>query len=121
MKVQETMPAKVAFPKVNIPTMLSIGFLLVSCQSSIAPEFGMVDWYIANGTGNDMILNIYDKVCKRNHFRVRVPRTTEIAISTCANSNGRAEVRYQRTGGYSGTENPMRNDVVSNNQSLFVN
>ncbi len=101
--------------------MLAIGFLLLACQTSIAPEFGMVDWHIINETGSDISLNIYDKVCRQNHFRVRVSRSTEIAISTCANSAGRAEIRYQRTGGYSITENPVRNDVVSSGQSLFLN
>lgn len=115
------MLAKITFLNIKIPLMLSIGFLLLGCQASIAPEFGMVDWYIANGTGNNLTLNVYDKVCRQNHFRVRVSGTTETAISTCANSDGRAEIRYQRTGGYSVTENPVRHDVVSGNESLFVN
>ena len=100
--------------------MLSIGFLLLGYQASISPEFGMVDWYIANGTGSNLTLTIYDKVCRQTHFRVRVSRSTEKAISTCANSDGRAEIRYVRTSGYSVTENPVRHDVVSDNESLFV-
>lgn len=115
------MLAKITFSKMKTPAMLSIGFLLLACQTSIPPEFGMVDWYITNRTGNDISLTIYDKVCRENHYRVRVSRTTETAISTCANSAGRAEIRYQRTGGYSITENPVRDDVVSARQSLLLN
>lgn len=115
------MLAKIIFSILKISTILSFGFLLLACQSSVSPEFGMVDWYIANGSNNSLTLNIYDKVCRQNHFRVRVSRTTETPISTCANSAGNAEIRYQRSGGYSVTENPVRNDVVSSNQSLLVN
>jgi hypothetical protein len=80
----------------------------------------MVDWYLANGSGNSLTLNIYDKVCGRTHYRVRIPRASETAISTCANEAGKAEIRYSRTAGYSVTENPVRHDVVSSNQSLLV-
>lgn len=100
--------------------MLSIGFLLIACQASIPPEFGMVDWYLSNGTNNNMSLNVYDKVCRKTHFRVRVDTAIDTPISTCANSTGRAEVRYQRVGGYSITENPVHNDIVNENQSLYV-
>lgn len=93
---------------------------LFACQTERPPEFGMVDWYIANGTGTDMSLNIVDKVCGRSHFRVRVPRLSETPITTCANSDGRAEIRYSRATGYSITANPIRHDVVSRNQSLHV-
>lgn len=118
---QNTMSARIISLKLKLPVMLSTGFLLLGCQATVSPEFGMVDWYIANGTGNNMSLNIYDKVCKQSHMRVRVSRSTDTAISTCANSDGRAEIRYQRTGGYSVTENPVRHDVVSANESLHVN
>jgi len=67
------------------------------------------------------MLNIYDKVCGQNHYRVRVPRSSETAISTCANEAGKAEIRYSRTAGYSVSQNPIRHDVISSNQSLLVN
>lgn len=67
-----------------------------------------------------MTLNVYDKVCGRNHYRVRVPKSSEASISTCANEAGKAEIRYSRTAGYSVSENPVRHDVVSSNQSLLV-
>ena len=67
-----------------------------------------------------MTLSVYDKVCNQNHFRVRVPRKGEVPIQTCANSAGSAEIRYQRTGGYTGADNPWRDAVVSNKQTLMV-
>lgn len=101
-------------------SVLSLFLLLLGCQSSTPPEFGMVDWYIANGTGSSMTLDIYDKVCGRNHYRVRIARSTETPISTCANEAGKAEIRYSRNAGYSVSENPVLHDVMSSNQSLLV-
>ena len=108
------------FSKVKFSISFSVVFFLFGCQASAPPEFGMVDWYIANGTGSSMKLNLYDKVCGRNHYRIRVARLSEIAISTCANESGNAEIRYNRTAGYSVSENPVQHDVVSSNQSLHV-
>lgn len=80
----------------------------------------MVDWYVVSGTGDNMTLNVYDKVCERNHFRVRASRTRENLITTCANSAGKAEIRYQLTGGYSGAENPWRHSVSDQGQALVI-
>ena len=108
------------FTKVTSPIIFSVVLLLFSCQSSIPPEFGMVDWYIANGGGSSITLTIYDKVCDRNYYRVRVARVSETPISTCANEEGNAEIRFSRTAGYSVSANPVRHDVISSNQSLLV-
>ena len=114
------MPAYFLFSKIRFLIVLSVGFLLIGCQSSSPPEFGMVNWYIANGTGSSMTLNVFDKVCGRNHYRVRVARSTETSISTCANEAGKAEIRYNRTAGYSVSENPVFHEVMDSNQSLLV-
>lgn len=108
------------YPTLKRMCLFSTALLLLACQASIPPEYGMVDWYLANGTGNDLTLNIFDKVCRQNHFRVRVSTTAATPISTCANSTGGAEIRYSRTGGISVTENPVRHDAVSDGESLFV-
>jgi len=109
------------FKRLRFAVLLSVGLLLLGCQTGRPPEFGMVDWYVANVTGNDMSLTIYDKVCGRSHHRVRIARSSTTAISTCANADGRAEIRYSRTGGYSISANPIRHDVIGRNQSLHVN
>ena len=114
------MSAKTLSPKVKFPIVFSVVFLLFGCQSSAPPEFGMVDWYIANGGGSSITLTIYDKVCGRNYYRVRVARSTETPISTCANEAGDPEIRFSRTAGYSVSANPVRHDVISSNQSLVV-
>ena len=72
------------------------------------------------GGGSSITLTIYDKVCGRNYYRVRVARLSEISIRTCANEAGNAEIRFSRTAGYSVSENPVRHDVISSNQSLLV-
>ena len=106
--------------KLKFSISFSVVFLLFSCQAGAPAEFGMVEWYIANGTGSKVKLNVYDKVCGRNHYRVRVARSSEIPISTCANESGNAEIRYSRTAGYSVSENPVHHEVISSNQSLLV-
>lgn len=114
------MTARDSISRSRFLSVLVFSPVLFACQSSEPPEFGMVDWYVANGTGNSMTLNIYDKVCGRNYYRFRIPRSSEAAISTCANEAGNAEIRYSRTAGYSVSANPVRHDVVSPNQSLLV-
>ena len=114
------MPTLFLLSRIRHAIAFSVVFFLVGCQSSAPPEFGMVDWYIANGTGSSMTLNVYDKVCGRNHYRVRVARSTETSISTCANEAGKAEIRYSRTAGYSVSENPVFHEVMNSNQSLLV-
>ncbi|MBT3531925.1 MAG: hypothetical protein HOF74_14060 [Gammaproteobacteria bacterium] len=95
-------------------------FLLMGCQTSIEPEYGLVTWYLSNSTGTRTTLNIYDKVCERSHFRIRVPRTGESPLQTCANSEGNGEIRYQRTGGYSGSDNPWIHSTMRSNQTLMI-
>ncbi|HAS48641.1 hypothetical protein OAU36_05290 [Gammaproteobacteria bacterium] len=104
----------------RILTLLSMSLFLFGCQSSAPPEFGMVDWYISNGTSNRMSLDLYDKVCQKSHYRLRIDASTETPISTCANRDGQAEVRFRRTGGISVSQNPLRNEVVNANEYLFV-
>lgn len=113
--------AQFLYNRIKTSVPIAIAMLLFGCQSSPQPEFGMVDWYLANGTGNAMTLTIYDKVCGRNHYRVRIARSSTTAISTCANEDGQAEIRYSRTAGYSVSANPVRHDVIGRNQSLHVN
>ena len=114
------MSATTPLSKVGFPIVFSAVLLLFGCQSSTPPEFGMVDWYIANGGGSSITLTVYDKVCGRNYYRVRVARASETPISTCANEAGDVEIRFSRTAGYSVSANPVRHDVVSSNQSLLV-
>ncbi len=95
-------------------------FFILGCQTSVEPEFGLVTWYLSNTTGVTTTLNVYDKICERSYFRVRVPRTGESPMQTCANSEGNGEIRYQRTGGYSGSENPWLHSVMNDNQTLMI-
>ena len=114
------MPANHSTSTTRSLTAIALACVLSACQTGRPPEFGMVDWYVANGTGTNMTLKIFDKVCGRHYYRVRVPRGSETLMSTCANEAGRAEIRYSRDSGYSVSANPVRHDVVSRNQSLHV-
>lgn len=114
------MSARINFLKLSRPVIFLTCAFLVACETGKPPEYGLVTWYITTGVGSAMTLSVYDKVCNRNYSRVRVPRNGEVPIQTCANSAGRAEIRYQRTGGYSGAGNAWRNGVVSSNQTLMA-
>ena len=95
-------------------------FLLLShCSSSIPPEFGMVDWSLSNGTGNSMTISVYDKICQRTYYRVRLSRSGQAEMSTCANSDGRAEIRYRRAG-YDTGDYPWTDARIDRNQSFIL-
>jgi hypothetical protein len=103
--------------------ILALTFMLslfAGCQSSVEPEHGIVTWYISNTTGTRTTLNVYDLVCNKSHFRIRVPRTGELPIETCANNEGNAVFRYRRAGGYTGAENQWINSEMRSNQTLLV-
>ena len=118
--IEESMLARTKFSSSRTLLMVLAGIALTACESSIPPENGMVDWYLSNGTERTITLRVYDEICKRNYPRVRVSRTTQTPMSTCANSAGRAEVRYQRAGLYNNSDNPWRNAVVQSGRSQIV-
>ena len=75
---------------------------------------------MANSTGSRMTLVVYDKVCGRTHFRVRVATSVETSISTCSDSEGRADIRYKQAGGLNSPDNPWFDSRVNANQSLII-
>ena len=93
--------------------------LLTHCNSSIPPEYGMVDWTLSNGSGNSLILAVYDKICKRTYFRIRLSRSGQTGMSTCSNIEGRAEIRYRRAG-YDTGDYPWIDARMNRDQSLLV-
>jgi hypothetical protein len=93
--------------------------LLWGCNSSIPPEYGMVDWSLSNGSGNSLALAVYDKICKRSYFRIRLTRSGQRNMSTCANSEGIAEIRYRRAG-YDKGDYPWTDTRMNRNQSLVI-
>ena len=93
--------------------------LLTHCNSSLPPEYGMVDWLLSNGSGNSLSLTVYDKICKRTYFRIRLTRSGQADMSTCANIEGRAEIRY-KIAGYDTGDYPWTDASMNRNQSLIV-
>lgn len=99
-----------------------LGCLLCQgCTTELEPQFGTVDWYLNNSSGTRITLNVYDKVCKRTQFRIHVERSSEELITSCANEQGRAEIRYQRSGGNSRGDNHWRDSTAGDGQSVLVN
>jgi len=101
-------------------TLPAICLAMLGCSATVPPEFGMVDWYLNNGTGSKLTLAVYDKVCKRTYFKVPIARGREVVMTTCADSEGRADIRYKYAGGNYGQDNTWRDDHVNKNQSLVV-
>ena len=93
--------------------------LLTYCSSSIPPEYGMVDWSLTNASGNNLNLVVYDTICKSTYFRGRLPRSGELGMTTCANSEGRAEIRYRRIG-YDRGDDPWTDTIMDRDQSLLI-
>lgn len=106
--------------RIKPATYLLITVLLSACSSVIEPPFGTIDWYLSNGTGNNLTMSVYDNVCKKTLFRVDLPRGREIPLTTCATENGRADVRYRRREYRASEDNPWLDARVSANQVLVV-
>ena len=102
------------------PLLLVICTLMLGCTASEPPEYGFVDWYISTTTGNRMTLMVYDKVCGRTHFRVRVGSSDETSIRTCSDSEGWADIRYKRASSPYSPDNLWLHTRVNANQSLII-
>ena len=94
--------------------------ILASCSAAIEPPNGMIDWSLANTTGSKVTMSVYDKVCNRSYFRVAIPRAREKPISTCADSDGKADVRYRRYSFKTTADNPWLETTLTANQALII-
>lgn len=106
--------------KLTRPLLFCSCLIMFSCSSSIPPPNGMVDWLLANGTGSSVTIEVYDKICRRTYYRIRLTRSGQASMTTCADSEGWADVRYRRAGKPSDFDNPRIDSRVSPNQSLIV-
>lgn len=102
------------------PLLPVICALMLGCTASEPPEYGYVDWFLSNTTGARMTLVVYDKVCGSTHFRVRLARSVETSMSTCSDSEGRADIRYRKAGAPNNPDNPWFDIRMSANQSLLI-
>ena len=103
----------------SLKTIVAAVFL-VSCSAAIEPPNGMIDWSLANTTGSKVTMSVYDKVCNRSYFRVAIPRAREKPISTCADSDGKADVRYRRYSFKTTADNPWLETTLTANQALII-
>jgi|TARA_B100000902_G_C27203101_1_gene860146 hypothetical protein len=94
--------------------------LLAACSASIEPPNGMVDWRFANTTGTNILMSVYDEVCRRSYFRVSVPRSREIAMTTCATPEGQAQIRYRRRSYKTSEDNPWVDASLNASQVLLI-
>ena len=116
LKLMVMTPGYMKLTKLVVPLFY---LLLTHCNSSIPPEYGMVDWFLSNTSGNNLTLVVYDDICKRTYFRGRLARSNEVRMSTCANSEGRAEIKYRRVG-YNKGNDPWTEARMNHDQSLLL-
>ena len=102
------------------PALALLSLLMLGCTTSSPPQYGYVDWFLSNGTGTSLSLVVYDKICKRTFFRIQVARTGETSITTCSDSEGRADIRYKYGGGLNSSYNPWFDNRINRNQVLIV-
>jgi len=100
--------------------MIVAAAFLTACSAAIEPPNGMIDWSLANTTGSKVTMSVYDKVCNRSYFRVPIPRAREKSISTCADSDGKADVRYRRYSFKTTADNPWLETKLTKNQALMI-
>jgi len=116
---QQAMGIEIRTMKLTTPVLPFLCLLMLSCSASVPPEYGIVDWFVSNATGTSMTLMVYDKICKRRYNRVRLGRTGQTSITTCNDSESRADIRYRPTG-IADIDNPWFDAHLSQNRSLIV-
>lgn len=94
--------------------------LISACSTSIEPPNGVLNWSLANTTGSRVTISVYDKVCNRSYLRVVVRRARETAMATCADADGKADVRYRRYSFKTTTDNPWLETKMNANQALMI-
>jgi len=99
--------------------LLVFALTLISLGCSTPPQYGMVDWSVINGSGSILTLAVYDEVCKRAYSRVRLSRSGEVQMTSCANHNGKAQIRYRKTG-YTRGDFPWSSTTLNPRQALVV-
>ncbi len=72
--------------------------LLYGCASPIDPNQSMVSLYVMNGWSDTVTFELYDLVCSRGLRDVRLRASEGVDIETCADTDGRADIRYRREG-----------------------
>lgn len=78
----------------------------------------MVTWYAVNPGGTLRIV-LYDTVCDRRYGSVRLTRRGETRLSTCADADGHAKVRY-RPHGYASRQEGWTYNTIRANQRVYV-
>ena len=108
------------YKRLKITQALIFSALIASCSTVIEPPNGMVNWSLANTTGSKVTMSVYDKVCNRSYFRVPIPRAREKSISTCADLDGKADIRYRRYSFKTTADNPWLETKLTKNQALMI-
>jgi len=106
--------------RIKVATYIFLGFIQTSCTGVIEPPNGTLNWYFSNTTGSRITMSVYDNVCKKTQFRIDLPRDREVPVTTCADENGRADIRYRRRTYRASQDNPWIDARVGNNQILVV-
>jgi len=98
--------------------LLAVALSTMSCSTPLPPDAEMVTWYAINSAGSMRIV-VYDIVCKRRMGNLRLSGRRETPVTSCADENGRANVRY-RPEGYANQVEGWTYVRPRPNQRIFV-
>ena len=86
---------------------------IAGCTSPPPEDVESITWYAVN-PGSTLRITLYDMVCSRQVASLRLPSRRETAVTTCADENGQAYVRYRPRGYASRMENWTYNRIREN-------
>ncbi len=92
--------------------------IIAGCSTALPDDSEQITWYAVN-PGGALRINLYDLVCGRQIANLRLSSRRETAVSTCADENGRAYVRY-RPRGYSSRMETWTYNRINANQRVYV-
>ena len=99
-------------------TVIFILQLVSGCSTAVPDDAKLIGWYAEN-SGASLRVTLYDIVCNRQIANLRLSSRRETLVTTCADENGRAYVRY-RPRGYAGRMESWTYNRIGENQRVYM-
>jgi len=93
-------------------------WLVAACTTAPAEDVEQITWYAVNPAGT-LRVTLYDMVCGRQIANLRLASRRETEVTTCADENGRAYVRY-RPRGYASRMESWTYNRIRENQRVYM-
>ncbi|MBT8147347.1 MAG: hypothetical protein KJN90_10875 [Gammaproteobacteria bacterium] len=88
------------------------------CATAIPDDADLITWYAVN-TGGTLRVTMYDIVCDQQIANLRLSSRRETAVTSCADENGRAYIRY-RARGYASRMGSWTYNRIGDNQRVYI-